>query len=167
MRFFLVLILVFKFYTVSESLSFKDISQSAADVAKGVIEKIPDAIPKPEDVFQAGKNLIAGYPFQQVFSAINTFCSAALSTKNVSPRSSPDITNMSFVLKTKNQNISVPLNEPEKLWSLKEFNPKLPLVMMITGWTTNFNDTENPTLDKIYAAYRCRGNVNFVVKIFK
>lgn len=70
---------------------------------------------------------------------------------------------MSFVLKTNCKNISVPLDEPEKLWSLKEFNPKLPLVMMITGWTTNFNDTENPTLDKIYAAYKCRGNVNFVV----
>lgn len=163
MRFYLVLILVFKLYTISESVNFKDISQSAADVAKGVIEKIPDAIPKPEDVFQAGKNLIAGYPFEKVFSAINTFCSAALSTKKVSPRSSPDTSNMSFVLKTTNQNFSVPLNQPEKLWSLQEFNPKLPLVMMITGWTTNFNDTQNPTLDQIYAAYRCRGNVNFVV----
>lgn len=70
---------------------------------------------------------------------------------------------MSYVLKTKNKNISVPLDSPEELWALKEFDPKLPLVMVITGWTTNFNDTENPTLDKIYAAYRCRGNVNFVV----
>lgn len=32
--------------------------------------------------------------------------------------------------------------------------------------TTNFNDSEIPTLDKIYAAYRCRGNVNFVVNFF-
>lgn len=70
---------------------------------------------------------------------------------------------MSYVLKAKNKNISVPLDSPEELWSLKEFDPKLPLVMVITGWTTNFNDTENPTLDKIYDAYRCRGNVNFVV----
>lgn len=81
----------------------------------------------------------------------------------VKPRTEPDMTNMSFVLKIENQNISVPLTKPEDLWALKEFNPKLPLVIMITGWTTNFNDTENPTLDKIYAAYRCRGNVNFVV----
>lgn len=81
----------------------------------------------------------------------------------VKPRTEPDMTNMSFVLKIDNQNISVPLTKPEELWALKEFNPKLPLVIMITGWTTNFNDTENPTLDKIYAAYRCRGNVNFVV----
>lgn len=73
------------------------------------------------------------------------------------------MSNMSFVLKIGNQNMSVPLTKPVELWSLKEFNPKLPLVIMVTGWTTNLNDTENPTLDKIYAAYRCRGNVNFVV----
>lgn len=72
---------------------------------------------------------------------------------------------MKYVLKVKDQNITVPLSDPEKLWSLKEFDPKLPLVMLITGWTTNFNDSEIPTLDKIYAAYRCRGNVNFVVSL--
>lgn len=80
------------------------------------------------------------------------------------PRDLPDFSNMSFVLKYENENISVPLNKPQELWALKEFNPKLPLVIMVTGWTTNFNDTENPTLDKIYAAYRCRGGVNFVVR---
>lgn len=90
--------------------------------------------------------------------------SAALSTASVKPRTTPFIGNMSFVLKTKdNKNISVPLDKPEELWSHKEFNPKLPLVLMVTGWTTNFNDTENETLDKIFAAYKCRGNVNFVV----
>lgn len=70
---------------------------------------------------------------------------------------------MSYVLKVKNNNFSVPLDKPQQLWLLNEFNPRLPLVMVITGWTTNFNDTENPTLDVIYSAYRCRGNVNFVV----
>lgn len=66
MKYFLVFLLVFKFYTVTESINFQDIGKSATDVAKGIVEKIPDAIPKPEDLFQAGKNLIAGYPFQQV-----------------------------------------------------------------------------------------------------
>lgn len=69
---------------------------------------------------------------------------------------------MSFILKIDNQNITVPLKEPQKLWALKEFNANLPLVLMVTGWTTNANDSENSALDKIYDAYRCRGNVNFV-----
>lgn len=90
--------------------------------------------------------------------------SAALSTKNVKPRTLPDVANMSYILKIGNQNISVPLDQPEQLWALKEFNPKLPLVMMVTGWTTNFNNTENKALDAVYPAYRCRGNVNFVVR---
>lgn len=71
MKGFLLLLLVFKLYTSTETLDLADIGKSAADVAKGVIEKIPDAIPSPGDLFQAGKNLIAGYPFEQV--SLNTF----------------------------------------------------------------------------------------------
>lgn len=74
---------------------------------------------------------------------------------------------MSYVLKVKDVDIRVPLTTPEDLWTLKEFNPDLPLIMMITGWTTNFNDPTNPTLDKIYNAYSCRGNYNFVVRFLK
>ena len=65
MKCFLLFLLVFKLYT-AEPLDLSDISKSAADVAKGVIQKIPDAIPTPEEFFQTGKNLIAGYPFEQV-----------------------------------------------------------------------------------------------------
>lgn len=100
------------------------------------------------------------YIFHECFAG-----SAALSTERVKPRATPEIGNMSYVLKINNQNISVPLNKPQQLWLLREFNPKLPLVMVITGWTTNFNDTENSALDVIYAAYRCRGNVNFVASL--
>lgn len=75
MKFFLLyLLLVFKFYGQSESLDFKDVGKSVTDAAKGVIEKIPDVIPKPEDFFQSAKNVIAGYPFDLAFRAINSFC---------------------------------------------------------------------------------------------
>lgn len=55
------------------------------------------------------------------------------------------------------------MSEPFQLFRLKEFNPKFALVIMITGWTTNANKPVNHALDVIYAAYRCRGRVNFVV----
>lgn len=74
MKFIVIFIYILHLFATSEPLNLKDIGKSATDVAKGIIEKIPDAIPKPDDIFQAGKNLIAGYPFEQVFSAINTFC---------------------------------------------------------------------------------------------
>lgn len=66
MKLFLIILVVYRFSIPIESLNLADIGKSATDVAKGVIEKIPDAIPSPEDFFQAGKNLIAGYPFETV-----------------------------------------------------------------------------------------------------
>lgn len=74
MKLILLFLLVFKFYSETSSFDLTDIAKSAGDVAKGIAEKIPDVIPSPEDIFQGGKNLIAGYPFQAVFSAINQFC---------------------------------------------------------------------------------------------
>lgn len=206
MKYFLLFLLV-SYYSPAESLSLKNVGKSAIDVVKGVAEKIPDVIPSGEDLFQYGKNILAGYPFEKVslrriyllwqslicvifidrffrsstrfvshelhwifekwifpYNEFSNFLgSAALSTDNVKPRKTPNIANMSYVLKIRNQNISVPLNQPKKLWALREFNPRLPLVMVITGWTTNANDTENPALDVIWPAYKCRGNVNFVV----
>lgn len=74
MNFFMLYLLVFKFYGQSESVDLKDVGKSVADAAKGVVSKIPDVIPKAEDFFQSAKNVIAGYPFDLAFRAINQFC---------------------------------------------------------------------------------------------
>lgn len=174
MGLFLVFALTFQFYSVSESLTFqtfnvKDIAESSVAAAVGNLKKIPDIIPSPEDVLQSGKNLIVGLPFQEALSMVNMFCSAALSSNAVSPRVTPDINQMNYLLKIGDEQISVPLSEPNKLWALKEFHPKLPLVMVATGFLTNFNEgiQVNRNLDVIYDAYRCRGGVNFVVRSFE
>lgn len=70
---------------------------------------------------------------------------------------------MSYIVHTDGKRIFVPLNEPNKLLELIEFNKTLPLVVLVTGWTTNANDSNNAALNKVYSAYRCRGNTNFVV----
>lgn len=82
MKLFLILLVVCKFSMPIESFNLQDIGKSATDVAKGVIEKIPDAIPSPEDLFQAGKNLIAGYPFEQVCNLSFFFCFFCAIKKN-------------------------------------------------------------------------------------
>lgn len=66
MKYFLVFLFVLQAFSTSESLNLSDIGKSAVDAAKGIAEKIPDAIPSAEDLFQLGKNAIAGYPFQKV-----------------------------------------------------------------------------------------------------
>lgn len=72
---------------------------------------------------------------------------------------------MNYVLLTNDKNISVPLDQPRKLWALKEFNILRPLVMLFTGWTSRVKDPDNPALNLLWSAYRCRGNVNFVVSV--
>lgn len=58
------------------------------------------------------------------------------------------------------------MDQPEKLWALKEFDANLPLVIMVTGWKTDFSESTDSALEVIYRAYRCRGGVNFVVSYF-
>lgn len=148
------------------SIPFSDLGKSAADTTIGVITKLPDALPSPEGLWQLGKNVIAGYPFDVAFKAVNTLCSAAVSQNTVKPRITPNVTSMRFILKVENESdILVPLTQPNELWSSDKFNRQLPLVILVTGWTTNYNESENSALDTIYEAYRCRGNVNFVVNL--
>lgn len=56
------------------SFGIKDIGKSIADASKGIANKIPDVIPSPDEFFQSAKNVIAGYPFDVAFRAINQFC---------------------------------------------------------------------------------------------
>lgn len=91
--------------------------------------------------------------------------SAAVSQQSVKPRTTPDIHNMNFILKYNGEDFLIPLTQPELLWTHEKFNKELPLVLFATGWTTNYNESENSALDTLYEAFRCRGNINFVVCI--
>lgn len=70
---------------------------------------------------------------------------------------------MNLVLKKDGLDVEVPLLNAESLWSHEKFDKNLPLVILITGWNTNYNVTWNPALDTVYKAYKCRGGYNFVV----
>lgn len=73
--------------------------------------------------------------------------------------------NLSLILKFDGSDYKTPLLKTESLWSHEKFNKDLPLVILITGWNTNYNVSENNALDTIYEAYRCRGGYNFVVGV--
>lgn len=140
-----------------------DAAKSGLDIVSGVAQKIPDSIPSGDAIFSASKNLIAGYPFEVAFKAINLFCSAALSENHIKPKEKflPELSKMNFVLLTKDNRHLVPLDDPRQLWNHKLFNPTLKTEMLVTGWTSNINET-NDALATIWEAYKCRGNVNFV-----
>lgn len=91
-------------------------------------------------------------------SALN---SQAISVK---PVFTPQIANLSFILRTRQANVSIPITNPTQLWESPEFNPKLPLVIFVTGWKTNLLIKRSEAQDALAEAYLCRGNVNFVVR---
>lgn len=140
---------------------FKDVAKSSVDIASGVAKKIPDAIPSPDAIFSASKNLLAGYPFEVAFKAINLFCSAALSENQVKPRDKylPELSKMNYIFPS-NKTL-IPLQSPHELWNNTLFNPSLKTEILVTGWTSNINETNN-ALETIWQAYKCRGNVNFI-----
>lgn len=88
--------------------------------------------------------------------------SAAMS-KDVQSHLTPDIKNISLILRVDGIDYAIPVTQAETLWSHEKFNKSLPLALLVTGWTTNYNNTANLVLDTIYNAYRCRGGHNFVV----
>lgn len=92
-----------------------------------------------------------------------------MSVSQVKPRFTPNINEMNFVLKFDNKDYLIPLTKPDQLWKHEKFNPTWPLILLATGWTTNYNDSiiGNSALDTLYEAYHCRGNVNFVVSIVR
>lgn len=58
----------------------------------------------------------------------------------------------------------MPLEDPAALWNNDLFDEELPLVLFVTGWLTNFNETPNDALTTMRQAYACRSGVNFVVR---
>ncbi|XP_031628397.1 vitellogenin-1-like [Contarinia nasturtii] len=164
MKYSCLILLVFTFSASHGAVDFGfagDILTSTGNILKSVISKSLKLNQSPDDFFEEFKNILIGYPFEPGFMFVSTLCSIVVSEENIKPRIRPSIEKMNYVLKTKDRNISVPLNDPVELWSLDDFNRDWPTVIMVTGWTTNIS--EGTAADSIYDAYECRGNVNFVL----
>lgn len=70
---------------------------------------------------------------------------------------------MNYVLITADgDNISVPILKPLLLWKHDKFDPKRKVVVLVTGWTTDINAT-NEAADVLAEAYKSRGDVNFIL----
>lgn len=62
----------------------EDVFSSAIDVSRGLLLSANTAsIPSPAEFFDIGINFIVGYPTEQVFIAINTFCKFSSSQRKV------------------------------------------------------------------------------------
>ena len=88
--------------------------------------------------------------------------SAALSAGIVNSKYTPDLEQMNFIIITTEDNYSIPFKKPELLWKHEAFDKKKKTVILVTGWTTDV-DESNTGLSRISKAYLCRGGFNFIV----
>lgn len=54
-----------------------DALQQGVRATYSIIKGIPNRIPKPNEVFEFGKNVVLGFPLELTFSAIHEFCKYA------------------------------------------------------------------------------------------
>jgi hypothetical protein len=168
MKFAIFLSIILLFISCLWAFDIKGIAQTAKDAAKvavkaskGIAEKAPDLL-SPEDIFDLGKQAVAGLPVEVLASAINKICSVAVSTNATESERQVNITELNYVLLTDSDNITVPITNSDELWTNPAFNDSLDVVIMVTGWTSDINDS-NACIDTIWDSYKQRGNVNFVV----
>ncbi|XP_041451416.1 probable phospholipase A1 magnifin [Drosophila obscura] len=105
--------------------------------------------------------VVIGLPLDLTFSALNQLCSTIVDLGLVQPKITPDMSRMSFLLRTDEcQNVSIPLTKAEKLWETPGFDQDRPTVIFITGWLSNIQNSNSGPVAK---AYSCRNDTNYVL----
>ena len=66
MKFSLSLVVFVAFYSTTGAVDLSGIGHSMLDISKGLLKNIPNSIISGRDIFENGKNFIAGYPFNRV-----------------------------------------------------------------------------------------------------
>ncbi|CRK86233.1 CLUMA_CG000039, isoform A [Clunio marinus] len=141
----------------------KNFGQLSANMGKGIVQNVPNMIPSPESIFRLSKQGLLGLPTEALLTAIDKVCSYATAARNSTmPYKQPKLEEMNYVLMTDTENISIPVTESLRLWRHEKFDPQKKVVVMVTGWNSDI-DEENSAADGLWAAYRSRGDTNFVL----
>jgi len=140
-----------------------DVGRLGVKAGTGIISKVPDLIPTPENLYSISKQTLIGLPFELLLSGIDKLCSIALSANNSTESyKQPKNEEINYVLLTENENISIPVTDSVRLWAHEKFDPSKNVVVMITGWNSDIA-SENTAADELWKAYKSRGDTNFIL----
>ncbi|KXJ76141.1 hypothetical protein RP20_CCG010246 [Aedes albopictus] len=140
----------------------KDITKANVRIGERMVSNVPMLLPSVKEIREFGKQSLLGYPFEAVAFGIHSFCSAAVASNGTEPFFEPDLSLMNYVLMTEAGNFSYPLDKAQDLWESSEFSKDLDTVIVVTGWLTSINET-NDAVTELYKAYHARGGHNFIV----
>ncbi|XP_061386580.1 vitellogenin-1-like [Musca vetustissima] len=143
-----------------QGINFNDFGNSAVNIIQGLSSQGIQEIPTPDKIFSTSIQVLFGFPEQVIFTAINQACSLFLASGAINPRVTPSVEKMHFQLRTPCKNISVPLQQPEELVNLEEFDIEKKVVILVSGWGSDGN--KSTYIQDFADAFNCRGEHNFV-----
>ncbi|XP_054729129.1 vitellogenin-3-like [Anastrepha obliqua] len=146
--------------SVPKSLDIQNVGKIVQNTVRGIGNAAANLIPTPHGVFETSKNLLAGYPFELMSTAINNICSSAIASDAITPLVTPDKTKLKFQLRTACNSYSYPILKANEICQSPEFDPKKKVVIFASGWKSTI-ESSNP-INELAKAYNCRGDVNFV-----
>ncbi|XP_070492769.1 vitellogenin-1-like [Chironomus tepperi] len=161
------IVLLHQYVVVATPGSFtdkiSDVGRLGVKAGSGIIKKVPDLIPTPENLYTVSKQTLIGLPFELLLSGIDKLCSIALAAGNSTESfKQPKNEEINYVLLTENENVSIPVTDSVRLWAHEKFDPSKKVVVMITGWNSDI-DSENTAADELWKAYKSRGDTNFIL----
>ncbi|XP_073835542.1 vitellogenin-1-like [Musca autumnalis] len=143
----------------AQSMDFNGIKNSAVNMMQGSGSQGEKKIPSPSILFSTPIQVLFGYPEQVMFSVLNQACSLIMTSNIKKPLVTPKPEEMYYQLRTSCKNITVPLQQPENLVNLPEFDINKKVVIFLSGWATTGSEDH---IQELANAYNCRGDYNFV-----
>lgn len=152
----------------SGSVPYNPLKEIKKGVEKGIdiTKEAGTLIPGADDLAAAGKDLVFGAPIKVILEGINKVCSLALATEGDLERSEdviPELGEVSLKLMDGKFNRSFNVASVKEMVQMETFNKDKPTVILTTGWLSIRENKTNLSAEKILRAYRCRGDVNFIV----
>lgn len=152
----------------SSAHPYNPLDEVKKGVEKGIdiVKEAPKFTPNIEDITKVGKDLVFGLPFKVLLEGINKGCSLALATEGDLERKEeviPELRDVSIKFLDDKYNRSFNVESVKDMVKLDTFNKNYPTVILTTGWMSIRENETNVSAEKVYSAYRCRGNVNFIV----
>uniref|UniRef100_A0A1I8M3T9 Lipase domain-containing protein n=1 Tax=Musca domestica TaxID=7370 RepID=A0A1I8M3T9_MUSDO len=142
-----------------QSVDYSSLGQSGAGMIHGSGAQGAKTIPTPNQLFSMPMQYLFGFPEQVMFGVLNKACSLLLASNIKNVFITPKAEKMYYQLRTPCKSINVPLQQPEELVNLPEFDVDKKVIMFLSGWATKGNESH---IQELANAYNCRGDYNFV-----
>jgi len=126
----------------------------------GISDDVSNLALTPAEIIQLPLSVFVGLPSSVVSEVVDNLCDLALGIDIIESQVKPNAAELNLELRTACESFSIPLLQAEELLDLPQFNSSKPTVIVVSGWTTDINNSE--LIDLSAKAFACRDDHNFL-----